>query len=71
MFSQAQGEAVGGRGVLDKDRYSREEESLNMAERQPTQTRVYYGPGLNMGYTYRDAGWGCPRGLKTDVGEGS
>lgn len=57
--------------MLDEDRYSREEESLNMAERHSTQTRVYYRSGLNMGYTYRDAGWGWPRGLKTDVGEGS
>lgn len=55
---------MGGRGVLDEDRYSREEERLNMAERHSTQTRVYYRSGLNMGYIYRDAGWGCLGGLK-------
>lgn len=57
--------------MLDKDKYCREEENLNLAERHPTQTRVYYGSDLNMGYTYRDAGWDCPRGLKTDIDEGS
>lgn len=49
-----------GRGVLDKYGCSREGESLNMAERHLTQMRVYYGSGFNMGYTYRDAGWGWP-----------
>ena len=71
MFAQAQGEGMGGKGVLDKDRDCREVESLNLAERHPTKTRVYYASGFNMGYTYRDAGWGCPRVLKTDSGEGS
>lgn len=44
-------------GLGDKNRCSREDESLNMAERHSTQVRVNYGPGLNMAYTHRDGGW--------------
>lgn len=44
-------------GLGDKNGCSREDESLNMAERHSTQVRVNYGPGLNMAYTHRDGGW--------------